>query len=544
MFRPLAGSTTLASPSSEANASRRPSADTSTPLNRAACPEEVASLGCQQRSPKRIFCGRRGRGPRRLRCEQQAELGVLLELPDGGRVELARIRLPGAVVRVRALDERERGCHDDECEHGGAECEEPPEPRALTVPLGQLVLDLALGSVAGAPREHRLREHVVEDLVPLLAAFLHGAEDSAVGECRQHRPELLGRDVAEVLEVRDLVRDLRPGGGDEVVEEPRRDILLLRRQLGHCALEVLLDDLRGSAEPLERLDAQRTRSGGSLLVPEPLHDELQVRSFDARAVVAAFDRAEAAERRLDLARADLVQDPPDECGLHRDGRTGELGEALERAFDRRSRGPSVEAIEPERIGEQAGDSPREAVELGEGVLAERDEDVDAKRRSQHRGQRLGEGAGPSVVGVVEEVLLGLVEDEVDVAPRLRLLERGCGSRAVGAVAGGLSERFCQRRRRVLAPAREDDHQRLLRQFPQRARDRGSQERRLPDAARPVQHRQARRDQVRDHDLALALAAEEEQRVELGVLEGIQALVRRLGCLHHAAASSLRSSNST
>ncbi len=158
----------------------------------------------------------------------------------------------------------------------------------------------------------------------------------------------------------------------------------------------------------------------------------------------AFDRAEPAERRLDLARADLVQDPLDECGLHRDGLAGELGEALERAFDRRSRGPSVEAIEPERVGEQAGDSPREAVELRERVLAERDEDVDAKRRSEHRGQRLGEGAGPAVVGVVEEILLGLVEDEVDVAPRLRLLERGCGSRAVRA--------RCRRPLRALLPA--------------------------------------------------------------------------------------------
>ena len=55
------------------------------------------------------------------------------------------------------------------------------------------------------------------------------------------------------------------------------------------------------------------------------------------------------------------------------------------------------------------------------------------------------------------------------------------------------------------------------------RDAGAQERALADAARAVEH-VSRERQVRDH-VALALAAEEEQRVELGVLERREALVR-------------------
>ena len=89
--------------------------------NRAACPEEVASLGCQQRSAKCVFRGRCRRGPCGLRREQQAEFRVLLELPDGRCVELARIRLAGALVGVRALDEREGCGHHDHGEHGCAE---------------------------------------------------------------------------------------------------------------------------------------------------------------------------------------------------------------------------------------------------------------------------------------------------------------------------------------------------------------------------------------------------------------------------------------
>ena len=48
---------------------------------------------------------------------------------------------------------------------------------------------------------------------------------------------------------------------------------------------------------------------------------------------------------------------------------------------------------------------------------------------------------------------------------------------------------------------------------------------LPHAARAVEHGQPCREDIRRDDLALAFAPEEEQRVELGVLERDEALVR-------------------
>ncbi len=167
----------------------------------------------------------------------------------------------------------------------------------------------------------------------------------------------------------------------------------------------------------------------------------------------------------------------------------ELREPLGRADDRGPGGGAVETVEAERVREESRDASREAVELRERVLPERDEDVDAKRRAEHERKRLGERCGASVVGVIEEVLLCLVEDEVHVPLRLCVLER----RRRGPVrvsAGGLANRFRQRGIRIVAPAREDDDERLLRELAERAGDGGAQKRRLPHPARSVQDREA------------------------------------------------------
>ena len=55
--------------------------------------------------------------------------------------------------------------------------------------------------------------------------------------------------------------------------------------------------------------------------------------------------------------------------------------------------------------------------------------------------------------------------------------------------------------------------------PQPVRHAGAEHRALPDPARAVEHRQPGREHIRRDDLALALAPEEQERVELGVLEG-------------------------
>ncbi len=123
-----------------------------------------------------------------------------------------------------------------------------------------LALELALGLVVRAPGEHRLGEDVVEDLVADVAALLERAQDPPVGERRQHGTELVHGHASEVGEVRELVRDLRSRRRDEVVEEPRRDVLLLGRKRVHGALEVLLDDVLRAAEALERRHAEDVRA--------------------------------------------------------------------------------------------------------------------------------------------------------------------------------------------------------------------------------------------------------------------------------------------
>ncbi len=108
--------------------------------------------------------------------------------------------------------------------------------------------------------------------------------------------------LAKVGEVGDIVGDLRPRGRDEMVEEPRGNVLLLGGELRHRAFEVLLDDVLGTAERVERLGAQGSRTRRPLLVPEALHDELEVRRLDARAGVGGVDCTKAPERRARSGR--------------------------------------------------------------------------------------------------------------------------------------------------------------------------------------------------------------------------------------------------
>ena len=274
-----------------------------------------------------------------------------------------------------------------------------------------------------------------------------------------------------------------------MAEEPAGDVLLLGRQLGQRTLQVLLDDVLCAAEPLEGLDPQHVGSRGSFLLPEPLEHELEVGRLDTAARGGALDRAQTAERRLDLPGADLVQDPLDELGLCRHRLPDELAVALERTDDRGSRSCSVEAVESKRVREQPGDAAGEAIELGEGVLTQRHEDVHAERSPEHSRKRLGERPGACIVGVVQEVLLGLVEDEIDVPAGLRGLER-LDRRARRSISERSPNGLRERRGGVLAPPREDDDQRLLGELSQSTGDGCAEQRRLADAARAVENGQA------------------------------------------------------
>ena len=70
-------------------------------------------------------------------------------------------------------------------------------------------------------------------------------------------------------------------------------------------------------------------------------------------------------------------------------------------------------VEPKVVREQVRDTPLEAVELGERVVAERQQDAHAQSGAGHELGQLARETG--LLAVVEEVLLGLVEDEQQVA---------------------------------------------------------------------------------------------------------------------------------
>src|SRR5262249_58992984 len=110
-------------------------------------------------------------------------------------------------------------------------------------------------------------------------------------------------------QVANAMRDLRARRGDEKVVHGRSRVLLARGQLRHCALEMILDDVRRAAELAERRQAQHPRAAHTLNRPEPLEDELQVRRLDStlfRRVVACDTTPGCAESNP--AGGDLVED--------------------------------------------------------------------------------------------------------------------------------------------------------------------------------------------------------------------------------------------
>ena len=139
--------------------------------------------------------------------------------------------------------------------------------------------------------------------------------------------------------------------------------------------------------------------------------------------------------------------------------------------------------------------------------------------------------------MVREVLLGLVEDQVDVTRGLRPVEHF--DQPLGLDCAQIGDRGGQVLGRLSAPAREDDHDRRLGQLSQRPCDRGEQERGLADPARAVQDGESRGDEVRDDDLGVALAPEEVEGVELRVLERREPAIR--GRDAHRSAARRRSS---
>ena len=125
--------------------------------------------------------------------------------------------------------------------------------------------------------------------------------------------------------------------------------------------------------------------------------------------------------------------------------------------------------------------------------------------------------------MVDEVLLHLIEHEVDLASDLCTpLREDVGELECRLGHGRTrSRRDC--RARVVAPLIDHHRQSAISYDVAAARgnkgskpanDSGPQQRALADAARPVEHGQPRRDEIRCYELGLAIATEEEPLVEL------------------------------
>ena len=315
-----------------------------------------------------------------------------------------------------------------------------------------------------------------------------------------------------------------------------------------------------SAPPSRR--SVSTRSLGDacrpFLVPEPLHHELEIRRLDADDAVAALDGSAARLADADLAGQHLLQHGVDEFRLDLDpiGVTDEAVVLGDRLDDRRAGGLYVEVLQAQVVAQNARDPALEGVELGKRILADGEEEVHPQVRAvDDRGEVGREGTSALLAAVVDEVLLGLVEDHVEVAvqdllphpkgvherallfgwPERRAernrdrLRHGPPERGQGVAAPLVEDDDCEARLTTLGEVRLGEAAKVMRHA-------GPENGALPDPGLAVEDGEPGRHQVRLDQLALPLPTEEEEHVELRVLERRQPLVRRGGRAAHTSAS--------
>ena len=197
---------------------------------------------------------------------------------------------------------------------------------------------------------------------------------------------------------------------------------------------------------------------------------------------------------------------------------------------------SFEPVQPKIVLEEVGDAVLEAVEPCERVLSDRDEEVRRKPAAVHRLRKLARKRA-GAVAVVEEILLELIGGDEQVAPSRFSARQHVGERPAG---GGSSHvrpsasstaaptstpppldagrrPSCRRRRRR---SRVVHFFVLVGPLTEAVGHPGAEQRALADAARTVQKREPRSDEVRCHHLPLGFASPKK--------EGRRPPTRRMG----------------
>ena len=426
-------------------------------------------------------------------------------------------------VHRGALGQREAEQGDA---RGEAEHDEQQRRRAAAHGLK----DLAGAEVARPPVEDRRAEDVVEDLVVQPAP-------------RPSRPRRGAGSAPSLGQAGRAGRDLVLVEAGVVARSPARERSSCpRASRGSGRSSAATSRSPGGRWAARRRDAsarsarsgradRASRSAGRracppFLLPEPRHDELQVRRLDAPLLVRVVRRAPRRARHADddrLPASSSSSSALDELGLDARRRILRRVSSLylrHRLHDRvacasRSRWPHAQVVV-----EQRRDPALEAVEPRERVLADRDQEVGPQvGRASARGELARERPFAVLPGVIEEVLLELVQDDEHVRPEhavhvgeqvaQRTVRRRRGRRPGRAAVDGALDRASdpfdgivapgdvavaspesgRRRRRVGRSAALDV---LRRQLVQLACDPGAEQRALADAALAVQERQARR----------------------------------------------------
>ena len=106
------------------------------------------------------------------------------------------------------------------------------------------------------------------------------------------------------------------------------------------------DDRFGAAERNEGRCSQAVGSCGSLLLPDPLEDELEIRRLDPTRARLVRGQATSGRAEIDLAGRRLVEHCLDELRLDLDRSARELVEALHGPNDGLAGGPAIEMVEP------------------------------------------------------------------------------------------------------------------------------------------------------------------------------------------------------